>query len=167
MLTQARLKELLSYDPLTGEFTRLKKTGRSGAVGSIVRTPHNAGYLTAGLDGAEYLQHRLVWLYVHGHLPVADIDHINGVRSDNRLANLREAARYQNHQNKGVQSNNTSGLIGVSWRSNRSRWVAQIRVLGISRYLGSFVDQADARAAYLRAKEAMHSFQPTPRELLT
>ncbi len=144
MLTQARLKELLRYDPETGEFTRVKP-----------------------IDGTDYLQHRLVWLYIHGRFPLADVDHINGIRSDNRLANLREAARYQNHQNKSMQSNNTSGLIGVSWRSDRNRWVAQIRVLGINRYLGSFVDRSDARAAYLAAKETMHCFQPTPRELLS
>lgn len=164
MLTQARLKELLKYDPETGEFTRIKRTGRSKPVGTVIKTPHSAGYLTAAIDGTEYLQHRLVWMYSFGHFPHADIDHVNGVRSDNRLANLREAARYQNHQNKGMQSNNTSGLIGVSWRSNRSRWIAQIRVLGVNRYLGSYKTADEAREAYLRAKETMHQFQPTPRK---
>lgn len=167
MLTQARLKELLSYNPETGEFTRIKRTGRSKPVGTVIKTPHNAGYVTAAIDGEEYLQHRLVWLYVYGHFPTADLDHINGRRSDNRLANLRQAARFENHQNKGIQSNNTSGHIGVSWRKNRGRWIAQIRTLGVNRYLGSYKTAEEARDAYLRAKEAMHPFQPIPRELIS
>lgn len=167
MLTQARLKELLKYDPETGEFTRIKRTGRSKPVGEVIKTPHNAGYVTAAIDGSEYLQHRLVWLYVHGCFPPDDIDHRDGDRANNRLANLRLADRSQNLQNKAMQSNNTSGHIGVSWRSNRSRWVAQIRALGVNRYLGSYKTPEEARAAYLRAKETAHPFQPTPRELIS
>jgi len=167
MLTQARLKELLKYDPETGDFTRLSRVGRSGPAGTIVKTPQNAGYVTAALDGEEYLQHRLAWLYVHGHFPPADIDHTNGVRDDNRIENLRLASRSENLQNKSMQRNNTSGLIGVSWRANRKHWIAQIRVGGTHRYLGSFKTAELARDAYLAAKAELHEFQPIPRELIS
>ena len=167
MLTQARLKELLSYDPLTGGFTRLKRVGRSGPVGSIVKTPHIAGYLTAAVDGQEYLQHRLVWLWVHGVFPPEGVDHINGVRSDNRLANLRLANKAENAQNKRMQRNNTSGCIGMSWRANRGHWIAQLNVHGKHHYLGGYKTIEQAAAAYAAAKACLHEFQPTaPGELI-
>lgn len=167
MLTQARLKEFLKYDPETGGFYRVKQAGRSGPPGSVVRTVHSKGYMTLGIDGGEYLQHRLVWLYVHGRFPPADIDHINGNRSDNRLANLRAATRAENLQNKAMQSNNTSGQVGVTWRANRGHWVAQIKTGGAHRYLGSFKTVDLAREAYLKAKAELHLFQPIPREMIT
>lgn len=165
MLTQARLKELLSYDPLTGEFTRIKRVGRSGPVGSVVKTPHIAGYLTAAVDGQEYLQHRLAWLWVHGVLPSEGMDHINGVRSDNRLANLRLANKAENAQNKRMQRNNSSGHIGVSWRANRGHWLAQISVCGKHHYLGGYKTIEAAVEAYAEAKARLHEFQPTLPEI--
>lgn len=95
--------------------------------------------------------HRLVWLYVHGHMP-QQIDHINGDRSDNRLCNLREATQSLNNANSARRSNNTSGSKGVCWNSKRNCWQAHIKPPGQKRvYLGRFDKFEDAAAAYERA----------------
>ena len=92
MLTQARLKKLLSYNTDTGEF-RWRVTRRGAArAGSVAGCVRHDGYVRIAIDGKRYLAHRLAWLYVHGEL-VPELDHANGVRSDNRLDNLRPATR--------------------------------------------------------------------------
>lgn len=163
MLTQARLKELLSYDPLTGEFTNIKRGKGRKPVGSIVGSMNNTGYKTSMVDQKNYLHHRLAWLYVHGYFPPEDIDHIDGVRTNNRLENLRLASRYQNCQNSAVRSNNTSGFVGV--HAVGKRWRASITALGHTHNLGYFDTSEEAGTAYLEAKRRVHKFQPAPRSI--
>src|SRR3990167_3120706 len=106
MISQQRLKELLSYNPNTGEFTRLVATGihgcnKAGVVVGCLSDHPTQGYILIRVnnDGILYRAHRLAWLYVYGFWPPADIDHINGNRSDNRIVNLRSVTRSQNLQN--------------------------------------------------------------------
>lgn len=161
MLTQARLKELLSYDPLTGEFTNIKSGKGRKPVGSVVGSTSNTGYVTSMIDGKNYQHHRLAWLYVHGYLPPEDIDHIDGIRANNRFANLRLASRWQNCQNTAIRSDNTSGTPGL----NRvgTRWRVRTAVLGVYHHIGYFDTIEEAREAYLEAKARLHKFQPVPR----
>jgi len=114
MLTQERLKQLLHYDPTTGVFTRIlsKRSDRCGKQPGSLNTK---GHIQIRLDGTLYVAHRLAWLYVTGHFPIDQIDHINGNKSDNRLVNLREATNKQNQENIPLQTNNTSGYRGVSF----------------------------------------------------
>jgi hypothetical protein len=95
-LTAERLREILGYDPETGLFTRLVRTGRIRA-GEVAGTAHSRGYRSIVIDGRVYLSHRLAWLYVHGEWPPEQIDHINRNRADNRLVNLRAAKQSQNN----------------------------------------------------------------------
>lgn len=155
MLTQSRLKELMSYDPNTGEFSR--KISRGGAKVGDVSGTNNDGYMQLRVDGKSYKAHRLAWLYVMGRWPDKDIDHINGVRCDNRIVNLREATRAENKQNTRLaHADSRSGLLGVV--RHRSQWQARIGVNGKKLHLGSFETAEAAHAAYLAAKAEVHPF---------
>jgi hypothetical protein len=100
ILSQARLHELLHYDPETGVFTWKKHRGRRAVVGSVAGRYHPSGHRVIRVDITSYYAHRLAWIYVHGSIPDGlVIDHINNVRDDNRLVNLRPATYQLNAQN--------------------------------------------------------------------
>ncbi|WP_376956428.1 HNH endonuclease signature motif containing protein (plasmid) [Azospirillum sp. A26] len=149
-LTQARLRELLHYDPETGVFTWLvRRQGiRADRAAGCVSSP---GYILIGVDGRLCRAHRLAWLYMTGEWPAAEIDHINRARGDNRWNNLRLATGSQNQGNRSVNSDNKSGVKGVSWSQKRGMWKAQIGAAGKRRCLGYFPDCAVAAAAYAAA----------------
>lgn len=155
-LTQARLKELLHYDPETGIFTR--RIGSGGKLaGSIAGSRDSCGYLQSKVDGRGHLNHRLAFLYTTGMFPPAHIDHINGVVDDNRWCNLRHTSRSENLHNQGEpRRDNTSGFLGVSWSKDKQKWRAQIKLHGRIYHLGYFDDPAVAHAAYLAAKDNLH-----------
>lgn len=159
-LTAEALRVLLEYDPETGLFT-WRNHHRGTLIGCIAgRTGKDSnGYPHLKVVGRTYKAHRLVWLYTHGRWPEHQIDHINGVRDDNRLANLREATHTENaHNLRRARVNNASGLLGVSKLKN-GRWRASIRSHGKQRNLGDFHEPKEAHAAYLRAKAELHPFQ--------
>ena len=123
---QERLKELFSYDPDTGIFTRRISTGRHGRhkVGEVAGT--KAIYWGMYVDGKRFVAHRLAWVYVYGRPPKEDIDHINQNKLDNRIANLREATRQQNMQNVTIHKHNSSGFKGVCAHKPTKKWRAYI-----------------------------------------
>lgn len=139
-----RLREMLIYDPATGQF-RNRESGRK--VGHALPT----GYwqITFRNYSPAYA-HRLAWQYVFGEAPACDVDHINRDRSDNRIVNLRLATRSLNHRNSDRKPSNKSGYKGVSWSKQRRKWVAFIRVEGKSVNLGGYADPAEAHAAYCK-----------------
>jgi hypothetical protein len=125
MLTQARLKQLMHYDPETGVFTRrLDLGGRGARVGTVSGFLNRDGYLDTSVGSRTYRTHRLAYLYMTGAWPAADIDHINLNRADNRWCNLREATRSRNNANTRKPSNNTSGYKGVNWHVKSRKWVS-------------------------------------------
>ena len=157
MLTQARLEELLHYDPETGLFTRLVRTSNSTKVGDVVGTAGKGGYLACSIDWKFHQMHRLAFLYMTGSFPVYDVDHINGLTADNRWCNLRDVPTQLNVQNvKRANKNNRSGFMGVHWREERAKWVASIRINGKYVRLGSFDTPEEAHAAYLEGKRKHH-----------
>lgn len=160
MLTQEKLKSILSYYPETGEFIWLKKLSIRVVVGSNAGYVSDAGYILIGIEGTEYRAHRLAWLYMTGAWPIEQIDHRNRIRDDNRWKNLREATSGENKQNLGTRSNNTSGCTGVSWEKRTKKWAGYINVDGRRFNLGRFSDVEEARDAYLRAKAQLHVFNP-------
>lgn len=148
-LTHSRLLEALDYDPETGDFFRLDIALRGGApIGSYLDNQ----YKRICIDYQEYLAHRLAWFYVNGEWPSNDIDHINGVRGDNRICNLREATRQENLRN-GRGRPSKSGLKGVNFRSGLTRpWYARIYPeKGRKIHLGYFLTAEEAHAAYCEA----------------
>lgn len=115
------------------------------------------GYKYGKILGRGYYAHRIVWLLCTGEWPEDQIDHINGDGSDNRIENLRPVSMSQNSKNKRTPENNTSGHIGVCWRSKLNRWSAQISVNRRQKHLGLFEKLEDAIAARKTA-EAQHNF---------
>lgn len=156
ILTQSRLQELLHYDSETGNFTWIKPCSRFSQVtpGEKAGTVHCRGYIHIKVDGQSYKAHRLAWLYMHGRWPHPAIDHINRVKTDNRIANLRETDQLGNMQNKGMYRNNSSGYTGVSWHKQRRKWAAQLQVNGKNRFIGMFDTPEQAAVAYQQAKQA-------------
>ncbi len=163
MITQARLKELLHYNPDTGVFTWLLRAGQRIRVGGIAGNLDAGGYRRIMIEGRRYLEHRLVWLYMTGAWPVDQMDHISGVRDDNRLVNLREATNRENCQNRALDVRNTSGFTGVSWNKRDRKWQCLICVEGRNKSLGYFNTPEEAHAAYVAAKAMIHTFNPVPR----
>jgi hypothetical protein len=100
-LTQARLKQLLDYDPETGVFTWRVNRGGAAKAGTRAGCPTPFYYRVIRIGGRSRREHSLAWLYVHGHWPADELDHINRVRDDNRIANLREVTHAENMQNTG------------------------------------------------------------------
>lgn len=150
MLTAERAREVFEYNPETGSLAWRKQVGsrRSGSVAGNIQTK---GYLRLCVDGRYYLLHRVAWLITHGEWPQDQIDHINGDRLDNRIANLRLATASQNCGNTGTSKNNTSGFKGVSWSARARRWVSSIRVAGRRHWLGYFPSREAAAEAYAAA----------------
>lgn len=166
-LTQAKLKEVLRYDADTGEFTRVTFSGNrcagSARLGPITQKPDERGYIRIRVYGKKYRAHRLAWLYVHGCFPEQGLDHINGDKLDNRIANLREADQMQNSQNRKPMEGTSSKLLGVTRYRGANKWRAQIMVSGKKIALGYFDDEHQAYDAYLKAKAELHTFNPIPR----
>lgn len=158
ILTQERLKEVLNYDTETGFFTWVKPTNKRIRVGQVAGCVRSDGYVTLRIDGAMYFAHRLAWLYAHGEWPSMDIDHENGNPSDNRMSNLRLATDFENMQNlhRPMSHNKTSRILGVSFNTKRQKWVAQIRVNGVTKFIGRFDTVEEAKVAYGKAKSELH-----------
>lgn len=162
-LTLERLRELLSYDPETGIFRWLVNSGRVRA-GAVAGGNDSDGYVQITIDYRKHLAHRLAWLYLHGEWPIEEIDHRNGVRSNNWIGNLRKATSAQNHENLTLLPSNTSGRTGATWNRRSNKWVANIRVNGVKKHLGYFNSVDEAGDAYVAAKAEQHTFQPAMRE---
>ena len=159
VLTVDRLRELLNYDPDTGVFT-WRVARKKCSVGAIAGCL-SGGYIAVMVEGRYYRCHRLAWCHFYGVWPEREIDHINLVKSDNRISNLREVSSSQNKQNKPKQANNTSGFKGVSWHKRDSRWQAKIMLNGKLHFLGMFDIPEDASAAYEDAALKLHTNRPT------
>lgn len=159
-LSQQALKDVLHYDPLTGVFTWKVSTAPRMHVGDPAGyVKRQTGYSTIRVLGGRYAAHRLAFLYMSGVTPKADVDHINGNRSDNRWDNLREVTRVENTRNRKIPSSNTSGVIGVYWGAARNRWVATISLAQKNVVVGAFKDFADAVAARKLA-EQQYGYHP-------
>lgn len=150
-----RLREVLDYDPETGVFTwkcregvlKERNTQFAGKRAGY-RLPH--GYRRITVDKVKYYEHRLVWLYVYGAWPM-QIDHINMVRDDNRIANLRLATTSQNMANQKSPKHNTSGFKGVSYDQSRNRWFSTLHKDRKLMFRARFDTAEEAAAAYAKA----------------
>lgn len=150
-LTADFVRQILDYDPTTGLFTwkhrgtHPKKWNAKWA-GKQAGTQQRGGYILININNP-YAAHRLAWLHFYGEIPITEIDHRNGIRDDNRIANLRLATTSQNACNKAKQSNNTSGFVGVHFNSQRGLWRATANKNNTRYDVGHFKTAEGAAAA--------------------
>lgn len=151
-----RLREMFNYDSLTGAFTWRKRPFRSAIkVGDSAEHLDRYGYVFIHVDRVDVRAHRAAWAMHFGEVPNRAIDHINGVKADNRICNLRLATASQNEANKPMAARNTSGHKGVTWH-RCGKWQAQLQHNGKVHYLGLFDDVNDAAAAYANKAKEIH-----------
>ena len=138
----------LDYNPDSGLLTWKGDYGKNRS-GDTAGVMHSSGYVRV----CGYLAHRIAWAITFGDPGSAYLDHRNGVRSDNRIDNLRLTDRAGNAANRRCHSNNTSGHTGVTWNSRLEKWTATIHVRTRKIHLGSFATIEAAGAAYRKGAE--------------
>jgi len=145
----------LIYCPNTGAFYRLSNPSIE------IKNISQQGYINFKYKGKKYLAHRIAWFIHTGKWPKNEIDHINGNRSDNRIANLRDVDRRTNvHNQRNPQKGNKSGFLGVFWNKQRNNWVAKICSHKKTKFLGGYATAYEAHLAYLDAKKIYHPSAP-------
>lgn len=112
------------------------------------------GYKQGRINGVLHYAHRVIWKMLNGPLADLHIDHINGDRSDNRIHNIRAVTRAQNQRNLSKMAHNTSGHVGVHWDARDCKWVAQIKLSGVPKFLGRFELIEDAIRVRKQAERA-------------
>jgi hypothetical protein len=151
-LDQRTLKELLTYNPLIGLFTRVKSLNPNnlGVAGSVGKD----GYRRIELLGKKFLAHRLSFLYMTGKFPSNVVDHINHNKDDNTWNNLRDVSQTQNLENQiAARTNSKSGLLGASFMTRDQRYRSQIVINGKQVILGMFDTAEEAHSHYKEFKE--------------
>jgi len=156
----AELHRRFIVDVEAGTLTRRFNTTGGGKAGTLAQTL-NKGYFKIQIFGKKQTVHRLIWLLFSGHWPKNYIDHINRIKTDNRISNLREVTHKQNSQNRLKSVNNTSGCIGVCWQKSRNVWHVKIGVQGKRIHIGRFQHLKDAIAARKDAEQKYFTHAPT------
>lgn len=172
-LSIEKIRELLDYDPEAGVLIWRERLPRKGLeridigwnkrfAGKIAGKNDKAGYIRIKIavgirESYAFASHRIAWAHYFGEWPNGNIDHINRVRSDNRISNLRVLSQDLNMMNTRMRVNNKSGIKGVAWRKQNRKWVAYISVRGNRIYLGTFDDRESAAAARQEAEQANFS----------
>ncbi len=156
------LAEHIGYDAETGRCfwlaDRWRRTGRHGTPYLLRKAGDTAGsfdkrtgyiFIRAGGDHSWVAAHRFALFCLSGDVPPDEVDHINGIRNDNRAVNLRIATKHQNQRNARRRKDNSTGFKGV--RRDGLRFSARCRVGGKRVHLGTFDTAEEAHNAYLAA----------------
>jgi hypothetical protein len=154
------LKAVMEYESESGRLLwTVSRNSHGGKVkpGEPVGSANGVGYLETRVNGYRTYVHRIAWALYHGTWPRGHIDHIDGDKLNNRIANLRDVTQRVNNENqRKVRSDNTSGFPGVQWRSDKKRWCALIQVNGKRMRRGGYDTPEEAHEAYLQAKRELH-----------
>ena len=148
-LTAARAREVLDYNPETGEFRwKVDRGGRTRA-GDVAGKASWNGYHRIRVDGFKYGANQLAWLWTYGEMPAVEVDHIDKDPGNDRISNLRLATPEQNSRNRKAHINSTHGIKGVA--RNGQKFAARIVVAGTIRRLGTYNTPFEAWLAYSSA----------------
>ena len=156
--SQERLRELFDYRE-DGVLIHKSVThyGKKQLVGTVAGTTNTTGYVRIGISGQMWQGHRLIWIFHKGSVPDGmQIDHINGIRNDNRIENLRLATQQQNILNVPVKRTSTTGLKGVHFEPRTGKFYSVIKINGKAKGLGTFVTAEEAHEAYVVAARQLH-----------
>ena len=165
VLTAEYVRSILSYDEETGLFTWKVNRRKVRCAGKRAGS-YSKGYIKISIHERGHFAHRLAWLVMTGSFPEGDIDHIDGNRSNNRWANLREASASQNLMNMHTSNRSVIGLRGLSFRTNKSgtECIRAVVEVGSSRFekrfhikkLGIMVATRDAAIWATATREELH-----------
>ena len=152
VVSRQLLLDVFDYDPDTGVFKWKTSISRKSKVGERAGSvSKHLGYRILRFVNHQEYEHRMAWLYVYGRMPEGDVDHINGIKNDNRICNLREASRSKNMLNlHKPNKNNKCGFLGVHKVGNR--FAARLMVNGKAKHLGCFETPEEAHKIYLEHK---------------
>lgn len=164
------LRQLLTYDPATGDLvwrtrhaemfpTKAASTWWNGRFANqkALTAIDSSGYRFGLIFSVTHKAHRVIWALYYGAWPRGEIDHLNGIKTDNRIKNLRDVHKSVNARNTKMYGHNTSGQNGVSWYRRNNKWRASIKIDGQQKHLGYFECFDDAIAAR-KAAEKGHGF---------
>ena len=147
-ITHDELQSVLNYDQISGIFTWAVNKNSRAMKGYIAGYQEkNGGYLQIVINKKTYRAHRLAWFYVYGYMP-KQIDHINRIKSDNRIINLRVCTTQENSRNTKVNSKNTSGFKGVTFNKDKGKYQASTKINGKGKHLGLFNTAKEAGECY-------------------
>lgn len=150
--SKEELDKYISYDPISGEFYRLKMDKRSkGKTGTIT----NHGYKKISINNKQWYAHRLAWIIYYGKDTKEFIDHIDRNKLNNRISNLRTANKSQNARNVMLRKDNKYGITGINWHIKARKWMASIALEGKLFYLGLYETLIDAVIARKTAEKNM------------
>jgi len=161
-------REIFRYDADTGKLYWRKISGNQVRPGQEITCKSDRGYLYVKFRGKRYKAHRVIWLMTYGSWPKNDVDHIDHDTSNNRLSNLRDVTKRQNHRNLPMFKSNTSGVTGVSFYKRSKKWVVKAYGAdGKQKHIGYFADFDDAVAARDKAylERGYHQNHGLPREV--
>lgn len=152
-----RIRELLSYNPKTGQFRWKVELGPRAPKGSKAGRIGHMGYRYIGIDRCVYRAHHVAWVHYYGEWPTY-VEHKNRNRSDNRIDNLRLSTHAENTRNQTRHRDNLSGFKGVTrlTKQRRKQWLARIMVDGKTKRLGYFLTPEEAAHAYNAAAKKFH-----------
>jgi hypothetical protein len=166
-LTQELLSKIIQYNPLTGMLKWLPrppsmfpnngtwKSWNSRCAGKFVLCVDQIGYISTSILDKKYHAHRLAFFIHNGYMPEI-VDHVNGIKTDNRAINLRAANKSLNACNSKMRSDNTSGIKGVGWHSQTGKWRARVVFEGVEYSLGLFVDKLAAELVVKGKRAELH-----------
>ena len=145
-VTLARLKNVLDYNPKTGVFVwRVRRNSHAGKIfigavaGAIAPDKDGGSHIVIGVDGARYRAHNLAWLFMTGAWPANEVDHKDGIRTNNKWKNLRDVNHMQNCWNiNKLRAANVSGKTGVTWVAKRNKWMSRLKADGKIIHFGMF-----------------------------
>jgi hypothetical protein len=153
MITHAEVLEL--YDYKDGELYWKKSNNNKVKIGSKAggNSVNSDGRKSISVNKKRYLASRVIFLHQKGYLP-AMVDHINGIKTDNRIENLRPATSLTNNQNAKIRKDNKSGIKGVSLK--KGKWYVQLRINGLKKSFGYFKDLELADLVAQEARDKYH-----------
>lgn len=155
--TKEQLDEILNYNPETGIFI-WKNISKKRLIGKVAGCINCSGYICIKFNNKLYRAHNLALIISGINIPKGmEVDHINHIKSDNRLCNLRVVTKSENQHNRSMNYNNTSGCCGVSYCSKINKWQARITICTQRVNLGYFTNKEDAIVAR-KAAEIKYEF---------